>query len=67
MVDVDYLCEVGELPVVRLERRVIAARPAVQQHHGRHFAHLGPVGTQLGAFDVEEHPHAPISIRIGRN
>ncbi len=57
MVEVDDLRNVRQPRVARLERRVVAARPAVKEKQRRHFAHAGAVGTQLGALDIEEHPN----------
>jgi hypothetical protein len=58
MVVVDDLCDVGE--VVRsavFEVRVVHARSAVQQQHGRPFHHLWAVWNETLAVDVDIETH----------
>ena len=54
MVEIDDLRDLREPREVGLEVRMVEARPAMQQDHRRHLAHLRAVGPQLRAFDIEE-------------
>ena len=46
MIEVHDLRDIRELPVGRLEQRVIEAGAAVQEQQGRPLAHLGAVGDE---------------------
>jgi len=58
MVEIDDLRDIRQSRIGRLVDRMIEARPAVQQQHGRLLVHDRTVGDELCALDVEEQTHA---------
>jgi len=57
LIQVDNLRHVAKRRESRPERRMIQARPAVQQKQRRFLSHYRPGADQLRPFDVEEEPN----------